>query len=186
MTKTMKSLIAGATLVAMGALAQPAGAVNVSIYAGFDGGPGGEPYSGLIGSFSSPDINFGTGTGFNWHPFGAGSFGAQMTATINVGSTGIYTFSTTSDDGSDLIIDGSMIVNNGGAHGPGTASGSDFLTAGSHSFVVNFFECCGGASGVDAPLPQGVSFVAAPEPATIALIGAGLTGLGVMRRRRSI
>src|SRR6185436_10614223 len=34
------------------------------------------------------------------------------------------------------------------------------LNAGTHTFEVQFFECCGGPSGVDLTLPAGVIYVA--------------------------
>ncbi|TAL03533.1 MAG: HYR domain-containing protein [Verrucomicrobia bacterium] len=57
-----------------------------------------------------------------------------------------------------MFIDGNLVVDAGGVHPPGAASGSASLTAGVHSFEVQFFECCGDPAGVDLSLPAGVTF----------------------------
>jgi hypothetical protein len=132
--------------------------VTVNIYAGFEPSGGGAPYSDLVGSFPSATVSFGTDTGFNWHPFGLDQFGADITGSLSVAAAGTYTFSLTSDDGSLLFIDGSLVVDDGDAHPPTTVSASVALAAGVHSFEVQFFECCGGPSGVDLILPPGVSY----------------------------
>jgi hypothetical protein len=139
-----------------------------------------------IGSFTSPDIQFLTNTGQNWHPFGQSTFGADITGTLLVAAPGTYTFNLVSDDGSYLFIGGNIVVNNGGAHGPTSISNSALLTAGNHPFEVQFWENGIGQSGVDLNLPQGVAFV--PEPATWALLLLGLTaafGLKPLLRRRA-
>lgn len=133
--------------------------INVDVYSGFTLIGGGAPYSGLLGSFSSPGVSFATDYGFNWHPFGAADFGAAITGCITVAAEGDYVFGLDSDDGSLLGIDGVLVVDNGGPHAPGSGYGpSVHLTAGVHSFEVQFFECCGGPSGVDVLLPAGVTF----------------------------
>src|SRR5262249_1367969 len=65
-------------------------------------------------------------------------------------------------DGSLLFIDGIQVVDNGGTHTPATATGDATLTAGSHCFEVQFFECCGDPSGVDLILPEGVIYGCPP------------------------
>ncbi len=124
----------------------------VQIYTGFQDTGGGAPYSGLAGQFTSPLINFGTTTGFNWHPFGLGKFGADITSYICVpaAAAGVNSFYTTSDDGSLLLIDNTLVVNNGGPHGIATVTTSTILTPGTHKLEVQFFEDFGGPSGVDA------------------------------------
>ena len=135
------------------------GGVRVDIYSGFNTSGGGAPYSGLAGSFYSTGVSFATDNGYSWHPFCLSEFGADITGSLSVASTGSYTFSLNSDDGSLLFIDGSLVVTNGGPHTPQVASGSATLTAGIHPFEVQFFECCGGPSGVNLILPAGVSYV---------------------------
>lgn len=120
---------------------------------------GGAPYSSRIGAFRSSDIQFATNTGFNWHPFNQDAFGANLSGCLEVRRTGTYTFTLNSDDGSELWIDGNLVVNNPDPHPPATATGSTLLTAGVHSFEVHFFECCSGPSGVDLTLPPGVEYV---------------------------
>jgi len=143
----------------------PANALNVDIYSGFVDTGGGAPYTSLVGSFISPDILFATNNSYGWHPYGLSSFGADITGSLSVAANDNYLFTLDSDDGSLLFIDGNLVVDNGGEHGPNVAQNSWSLTAGSHSFEVQFFEDFGGPSGVDMLLPPGVEYSAVPEPA---------------------
>jgi len=160
-------------------------AVTVDVYSGIgDYSTGGAPYSGLVGSFTSPDIMFATNTGYAWHPFGLGAFGADITGCLDVAADGTYSFTLNSDDGSLLYIDGSLVVNNGGPHGPWSVTNSASLTAGMHPFEVQFYEDFGGPSGVDLYLPAGVSYCI-PLPAAgwmgMSLMGVIVSG-GLLRR----
>jgi allophanate hydrolase subunit 2 len=141
--------------------ALPLNGVTVNVYSGFhDGQGGGAPYSNLAGTFTANDISFGASqNNFNWHPFGLGGFGADITASINVAAAGTYAFPLTSDDGSLLFIDGTQVVNNGGDHGANTVTGSVALSAGTHTLEVQFEENGSGGSGVDLGLPAGVVYV---------------------------
>ena len=176
MTKKMVATVALIICVALPCLADN---VSIDIFSGFITAGGGAPFSGLAGSLTSSDIMFATNTGYNWHPLGLVSFGADMTGSLFVSATSSYTFTLNSDDGSELFIDGSLVVDDGGAHPPLTVSGTATLTAGVHPFELRFFECCGGTSGVDLTLPTGVSFAPSapvPEPTSLLLVvmGAGV------------
>ena len=139
--------------------------VNVSIYQNCNGtscngntSGGGAPYSGLVGSFSSSDILFGTDTNFNWHPFQQQAFGADLTGFFSVSTDGTYTFVINSDDGSEFLIDGKTVIDNGGSHGASPVSASVMLTAGVHPFEIQHFEEGTGGSGVDLFPPCGVNY----------------------------
>ncbi len=62
---------------------------------------------------------------------------------VRVAKTGIYRFSTISDDGSDLWIDGIRIVDNDGDHGNQRASGEAALKGGFHRIRVRYFDSGG-------------------------------------------
>jgi hypothetical protein len=153
----------------------------VNIYSGFTCcSGGGAPYSNLVGTIDSPDVLFLTDSGFNWHPFSLSSFGADILGTVDVASPGNYTFTLNSDDGSLLFIDGGLVVDHGGLTPVlNNATGSVALSAGPHPFEIQFFECCGGDSGVDLYLPDGTSYGAAsvPEPSVVMLLLIGLVVL---------
>jgi hypothetical protein len=72
------------------------------------------------------------------------NFGCRYTGQIQINSAGTYTFYTTSDDGSKLWIDGTLIVNNDGLHGAQERSGAVSLATGRHTIQVDFFEKTGG------------------------------------------
>ena len=137
--------------------------ITVNVYDGFTFSGGGAPYSGLIGTLTASDVQFATANSYNWHPFGLGSFGADITGSLDVAAAGTYSFTLDSDDGSLLFIDGLLVVDDGNAHPPQIGTGSATLTAGTHSFEVQFFECCGGPSGVDLTLPAGVTYGCPPD-----------------------
>jgi len=162
-------------------------AVTVDVYSGHTAVGGGAPFSGLVGSFQSPDIMFATNTGYSWHPFALPHFGAEMTGCLAVETTGTYTFTLDSDDGSMLYIDGGLVVDNAGAHPPAVVSDSTALTAGMHHFNVEFFEDFGGPSGVDLHLPDGVTYTdCIPAPGALLLGGIGVSIIGWLRRRRTV
>ncbi|MEM7279577.1 MAG: PA14 domain-containing protein, partial [Pseudomonadota bacterium] len=71
-------------------------------------------------------------------------YGFRFTGTVTASVAGQYTFYTTSDDGSQLFIDGTLVVDNDGLHAPQQQSGQITLTAGTHDIVVTFFEQGGG------------------------------------------
>jgi hypothetical protein len=64
---------------------------------------------------------------------------------ITVPLKGGYTFQTNSDDGSLIYIDGKLIVDNDGDHGPRSKGGSATLIPGAHAMVITFYEHGGGS-----------------------------------------
>jgi hypothetical protein len=73
----------------------------------------------------------------------ADNFGFRFTGTVSVPAAGEYTFYTNSDEGSNLYINGSLVVNNDGWHPVREASGKVTLPAGKHQLVVTYFEIGG-------------------------------------------
>ncbi|MGM9803296.1 MAG: GH92 family glycosyl hydrolase [Muribaculaceae bacterium] len=59
---------------------------------------------------------------------------------IMLPETGIYTFSTTSDDGSVLLIDGNLVVDNNESHAAVRATGLAALQKGLHRFTIKYFD----------------------------------------------
>lgn len=180
--KCLAAMLTGMSLAA-------SASVTTNIYAGFTTSGGGTPYSNFVGSLSTPGISFATDTGYNWHPFGLSGFGADVMADLIVATTGTYTFHLSSDDGSLVYVDGNLLIDRGGPHGPSTTDGTLFLTAGTHNVEIQFFECCGGPSGLDFAIPVGTTLVSptvtVPEPGTLALAGTALiAALRIGRRRR--
>jgi hypothetical protein len=65
-------------------------------------------------------------------------------ATITIPTTGQYTFRLRSDDGSELFIDDTLVIDHDGLHGATDKDGELQLAAGRHALRVNFFEAGGG------------------------------------------
>ncbi len=72
------------------------------------------------------------------------NFGLRYTTNLQIPKDGEYRFTTRSDDGSRLYIDGELIVDNDSVHGVEEADGSRELTRGMHDLRVEFFEKNGG------------------------------------------
>ncbi len=64
--------------------------------------------------------------------------GVLWTGVLSIGSGGNYTFTTGSDDGSLLYVDGVQIVQNDFGQGTTERSGAIILTTGLHSIIVKF------------------------------------------------
>lgn len=71
-------------------------------------------------------------------------FGYIFSGFIDIPSDGNWTFSTTSDDGSELWIDGMRVVGNDGSHAPVTVEGDSIpLSKGLHPFRLLYFDDTG-------------------------------------------
>lgn len=96
----------------------------------------------------------------------ADHFAFIFSGLINAPQKGIYTFRTTTDDGSVLLIDGKPVVNNDGGHSAISATGLIPLDAGFHTFELLYFEDYEGESfDWDWKLPGADSFTPIPAPA---------------------
>ncbi|UOQ74385.1 PQQ-dependent sugar dehydrogenase [Hymenobacter cellulosilyticus] len=67
-------------------------------------------------------------------------FALRYTGYVQVPTDGVYTFYTSSDDGSQLYIGSTLVVDNNGLHGLQERSGQIGLKAGLHAITVGFFE----------------------------------------------
>ncbi|MEE4543659.1 glycoside hydrolase family 3 C-terminal domain-containing protein [Streptomyces sp. V4-01] len=77
----------------------------------------------------------------------ATNWSAKWTGTLKVPATGVYTFATTSDDGSRLILNGQKLIDQWGDQAPSRRSASFTLTAGQTLPVeVDYYNKSGGSS----------------------------------------
>jgi hypothetical protein len=89
---------------------------------------------------------------FNWNSGGPGSgvgvdnFSVRWEGDWNFSTAGVYRFSTTSDDGSRVYVDGTLVVDHWSSHDATTLKGDVSLTAGKHRVKVEYYEASGGAS----------------------------------------
>lgn len=74
------------------------------------------------------------------------NYGLRFSARLEIETAGTYTFFTSSDDGSQLFIDGNKVVDNDGLHGTRELSGAINLSAGEHTLIVTYFNNTGGQS----------------------------------------
>src|SRR5690606_30203534 len=93
-----------------------------------------------------------------------------FTGYLSIATEGTYYFNLTSSDGSRLLIDGNVIIDNDGIHGTKTAESSAVhLTAGPHRIEVQYFDDVGGHTlnvRYKGPgIGDGLSFVAIPDAA---------------------
>jgi putative heme-binding domain-containing protein len=70
----------------------------------------------------------------------AENFCVRFSGVIRCPTDGTYTFYANSDDGSQLFIDGRLVVDNGGSHAMREREGQVELTAGDHALRLDFIE----------------------------------------------
>ncbi|MEL6751712.1 MAG: PQQ-dependent sugar dehydrogenase, partial [Pseudomonadota bacterium] len=80
----------------------------------------------------------GTGAFFDGGP--TDNFAALYSGTFEVGRGGAHTFYLTSDDGSQLFIDGQRVINNDGVHGDVLLTANVDLDPGEHTIEIRYFE----------------------------------------------
>lgn len=82
-------------------------------------------------------------------------YGLTFTGYVKVPTDGVYAFSINSDDGSQLYISDTLLVDNDGLHGDYEMTGLIGLKAGYHKFQALMFQCKGGeALGVTIDGPN--------------------------------
>ena len=105
-----------------------------------------ELYSGMFTSTADLDKSVAIDTGvvksFNQAAIKKSSlaFGVIYNGFIRIDNDGVYGFTTQSDDGSVLLIDGVPIVNNDGKHGSLEQGGSIPLQKGFHRFTLKYYN----------------------------------------------
>jgi hypothetical protein len=101
------------------------------------------------------------------------NFGVKYKGFINIAAAGTYTFYLNSYDGSNLYLDGSLIVTNDGTHAlTEVSSAAITLTAGYHAIEINYFTGSNAANAALTVSYAGPSIVKTAIPASI-LYGPG-------------
>src|SRR5205814_7450247 len=68
------------------------------------------------------------------------NFSVEWSGWLRIDRDGQYTFSTRTDDGSTIEIDGRVVVDNGGAHGPTRRTATVAMIPGPHRIRVRFMQ----------------------------------------------
>jgi alpha-L-fucosidase len=72
--------------------------------------------------------------------------GMRFEGFIKVDHDGLFTFTLNSDDGSKLLVDGELLIDNDGLHGDQESSGKAALRKGLHRFRLDYFQATGSAA----------------------------------------
>jgi len=123
----------------------------VAEYFSLEGGPNGFP---AIPAAQKPtfvrvekSVDYGDVSGDFYGTRLTDNFYARWTGVLRVEKAGKTSFWTESDDGSRLILDGKVVVDNGGVHPMTVKAGAADLTAGDHELKIEFTQG-GGEAGV--------------------------------------
>lgn len=92
-----------------------------------------------------------------------GNIGLVVSGYFNAPADGIYTFALLSDDGSTLVVDGELVVDNDGPHSPREITGQKALAKGLHPIQVKYFDNNGGTLSMRIIGPDGKVLPATPE-----------------------
>jgi len=92
-------------------------------------------------------------------------FALRFTGFLEVAREGVYTFTTSSNDGSALFIGSVRVVNNDHHHGVVEASGEIALKPGKHSITVTYFQA-GGSQALEV-FWEGPELQKQPIPAAV-------------------
>jgi hypothetical protein len=153
------------------------GALDAGAY---EFGTGGSPASsgtGLTGRYydnkdftalrltrTDPTVNFSWGSGAPVAGMGADTFAVRWTGFVQAAASGTTTFTTVSDDGIRLWVNGQLVINNWTLHAPTENSGSIVLTAGQKAAVkLEYYEHTGGATAQLLWSAPGVSKQVVPQ-----------------------
>jgi alpha-L-fucosidase len=98
-----------------------------------------------FGTLTSVETSVSESVGLGTETFGEYA-GLRLEGTINVAATDVYRFLLFSDDGARLWIDGELVVDHDGLHGPTGRVGAVALAKGAHTVRVDFFNKTGGAA----------------------------------------
>jgi len=131
-------------------------------------------------------VNVDWGTGSPDPSINVDHFSARWLGQVQATTTGSYTFSTNSDDGVRLWVNGTQIINNWTDHAPVIDSGTISLTAGQkYDIKLEYYENGGGAAislywtppgGSQAVIPASQLY---PAPAT-PVISSAATATGTV------
>ena len=120
--------------------------------------------------------------GLNGDPY---HFAVKWSGTFYVDSDKNYTYSMGSDDDSWLFIDGQLVLDLGGVHAMSYTNYDLFLDEGHHTIDIFFAERHTVESGFQLNFFSDLEPTSpVPEPATLFLLGGGLLGTALIRRRK--
>jgi hypothetical protein len=135
-----------------------------------------------------PTVNFDAPSGQDLPALPATQWSAKWEGQVQAQYSETYTFTTVSDDGVRLYVNGQEIINDWGVHAPTTDAGSITLVAGQrYNIEMDYFQDLGGAeaqlywSGPSTPqeiIPQSQlsSLVATSTAPAVVGSGGGLSG----------
>ena len=118
---------------------QQRGGLNATYFDNLD-------FTGPEVSRTDPTVDFDFGGGAPDPSMGSDTYSARWTGRVEAPVTGDYTFTTNSDDGVRLYVDGNLVVENWTNHGPTDDSGTVSLEAGqTYHIRLDYYEDGGGA-----------------------------------------
>jgi hypothetical protein len=85
---------------------------------------------------------------FNWDPIGGGNYSVQWTGCWNAPFAGTYGFGTISDDGSQIWIDGRLVLDNSEGQWYDWQEAYAYLGAGYHTIEIDYYDS-GVYSGIE-------------------------------------